>query len=408
MNYVDPEAVGKLSPHLANQSKDRRSQIRAVAFFAVMVCLGFGGISSIPMAREGYSASIDATHQKKKTLLTVPSSTLKEHTEADVLVSARACNDCQDILASLEAFGNCTSRALGLEHRFFGGAIGESFWPYPHYIKMYALEQAMKDLPDSRWFMWLDDDVRIIELDYPLQQMLDYAEQVNTSLITIRSNDYGSCNNNLFMVRNDEWGRRFLETWKYLMLNNKSCGNFDLCHFGVAALSIVMDFIRRVGDEKLQPPSNKTLAPSLLRLASTQDSMQAYQIQSFANFACGGPCESDDQEVRKVGPLLMVPVWENVTMLPYPLIVEPTSGFDAILRENRTLFAIHAKYHRSFCPHRADRQNADAIRIGEIFRARYVPQMNEKCTAEEVKAISYPGWSKHNCWARYDLLEPPP
>jgi hypothetical protein len=62
--------------------------------------------------------------------------------------------------------------------------------------------------------------------------------------------------NDLFFLKNDVWGKIFLQAWNHFIPDNnspESCGYYDRCPFGVSMLQVSQDYSRMQQQEELQP-----------------------------------------------------------------------------------------------------------------------------------------------------------
>lgn len=305
---------------------------------------------------------------------------------------------------AIGAFTSCTARALGLDDvKVMINDIPPnvtSSWPYPHYIKIHGVESLFNDKASTnsttRWVVWLDSDVRVIELRYPMKELIAYAEAQSTHVIVAATrNNYGNFINNMFLVRNSVWGRKFIAVWKLLSLEGPSCGNFDQCHFGVAMIQLVLDFLRQDVSEPV--------ASALLKMAwESGHNVESELLQDgLDTVACGGPCrDGDGSRFRKVGPILLVPSWnftDSSVLVNTSLTIEPTQGFERLAADINNAswpMGLHAKYSRLFCESRKEKLGGDVHRQ---FDARFKPQLDKFCTKDELQMIR----EGDICWAKY-------
>lgn len=300
---------------------------------------------------------------------------------------------------AVQGFTSCSARALGLHHSFVTQANESGSWPYPHFVKIHLLGDLLSDSSSSyRWIVWADADMRFINLDYPLDMLLQYAEQQDTSLIINSQFTYSTYVNNIFIIRNNDWGKRFIQVWKELALGGKSCGYFDQCPFGVAMLQLLTD-----GKNTTTLDGSVMIDQEFKKMAwetDEEEDVQNNEVKfALEKLACQGACkENDNSGLRKVGQILMLPSWStpNHTDIPSSLSVEPTSKVENIeqLTNYSWPLTIHAYYSKLFC----SAKHGAPLDSRLEFMHRYKNQLQQKCTKDELSLIQ--NEENSHCWAR--------
>lgn len=324
----------------------------------------------------------------------------------NILLTGYICPNCDDAtLESISAYSSCAARALNLElHQVLRLPDNTTAsWPFPHYLKIYALDQLLVDDKDGseQWVLWVDADVRLINLDYPLGKLFQYAEENNIHIITqTGSRGYGHVINNIFFIRNDLWGRRMMKVWKHLVKGGRSCGYYDQCPFGMALVQVALDYLKLAhSDDILSLLHNQPIEEGLKRTAWTGEKHELYD--RLAVMACGGPCQLEDQDgIIKMGPVLRIPSWAPANLshiLPSSLSLEDGYTHQFLDEPNTTWpLGIHSKYSRLFCRKMGRATQTERSRFDALFRS----QLDVKCTQEERENMSKAG---SPCWATYNL-----
>ena len=334
------------------------------------------------------------------------------------------------------------------------------------------------DHDDLDWIGWLDSDVRIVNASYPVSRLLDgsniyvrapyYGNQVdeeghdgnvNKSSSTIDDNDngvslivmsqynYDNIINNMFFLKNNMWGRRFLLAWKHFTLNAendygkwKTCGYYDQCPFGVAMLQVAQDY-HWMRQQQQQPSTstskleweqnwlqsrhyNTTLEDLAFRSgANIQNTLFKEELARLTSSQSNNYWKDANLPLQ-IGPILLIPTWEGGLRLPstttsssasnsqhdgyvnnkeedsssnnkYDLVLssltnEPTSLFEKIHNQSPWPFAIHAKYSNLFC-HREAKYFFD-------FELKYKAIHRDQCTSTELSSM----WNDSaSCWAKW-------
>lgn len=172
--------------------------------------------------------------------------------------------------------------------------------------------------------------------------------------------------NNVFFLKNNAWGKRFLQAWKHFTLHaenkesknggSKTCGFYDQCPFGVAMLQVAQDYHwwrleqkhqqryqqqsrlssleKEVGCKKwLQSRSyNATLENLAFRSGNNiQNTLFQDELGRLVGMHSGSGSSSmssaslrvrqwkDANVPLQIGPILLVPTWEGGLRFPLPL-----------------------------------------------------------------------------------------
>jgi hypothetical protein len=367
----------------------------------------FKYISVIVLAISGcslflYRPTMNQQSMSEQTIRTAIIKNITAPRNKHVLLTGHICPQCNNVtFGAISAFAACAARSFDMElHLVTEAPANSSNWPFPHYVKIYALEQLLKAndvASEGRWILWLDADVRVINLEYPLDQLLSYAENNDVHIITQTSgHGFGHVINNIFLIRNDDWGRRFVKVWRDLVWAGKSCGYYDQCPFGMAIIQLSLDYLGQ-GHENVSKILKQPIHPGLKRTALSGKKELLFDRLSI--FACGGSCEQEDSSgLLKMGPVLRIPTWKPATLdgvLPSPLALEDGYAHQFLEEPNSTWpMAIHSKYSRLFCRRFGRPSAVEKSRFETSFRS----QLQAKCREEERNNISKPGGP---CWATY-------
>lgn len=289
----------------------------------------------------------------------------------------------KNLLLSLKSITACTARSLKIDYQFEKVSNSPKFssWPYPHYVKIYVLESYFNNQVYSKyeWFLWLDTDVRIINLQYPIQSLIHYADRQNSHVIVNSQKSYSTTVNNVFLIRNSFWGRKFLNLWKSYALGGPSCGNYDQCPFSFAMLQMISDYYNeaRTGNvtEKIAWSSDASLAKAYL---IEKLDLQVSQSTGFSK---------NQSSILPVGPILMAPSWNKRFSEQNPissaLSREPTCDMELIdIIDQPWPLSLHAKYSKLFCPE----GKRFSRKAREAFVKKYRKQLERECSLKELHA----------------------
>lgn len=307
--------------------------------------------------------------------------------------NAKVSSRYESQLHSLEAFVSCASRSIGTDFEIVKQVAQRTrqSWPYPHFVKVHALSKYLNKAETSHysWIIWADADIRIINLDYPIYKLIEYAEKNDIHLIVNSPEPPFRFINNLFLIRNSEWGRKFLLVWVHFISGGKSCGNYDQCHFGLAMLQILEDHKNR---NRWIPTRWRRASQRLENLAWNL----GYKVEQGPLFTEFEKIENSTNRMDL--PILFVPAWNDTVMMDNfvgtGLSREPTrmmSSFDAL--SHSWPFSIHSKYSKLFCPKGRPLSQRSLYK----FNFQYRRQLSEKCTKDEMEKIEH---NKNlDCWA---------
>ena len=352
--------------------------------------------------------------------------------------------DCQATRRALNASTHCAARSLGdhwegrvvteLSSTHDSGSVANasnrrvlSAWkgpgPFPHFIKIQLLDDLLIVNKDENqlgnesnktkgddvavdWIAWVDADVRVVNMTYPMDKLLEYANQRDAHIIVTSQYSYDTYINNVFFVRNTQWGRRFVQAWKHWTISGSSCGWYDQCPFGVALVQLIQDYQHYQQadehdlDEILSRPFNETLEIMALRSGKkVQSTILKDELGRITNSSARGTAKSSAP--LTIGPVLLIPAWGEETgneenkdgLLPQSsLSIEPVALFDKIHETTNTWpFAVHSKYSRIFCPSKHATPN-----VSSLFASRSAAMHQSQCTPNEREQMVDP---RAACWS---------
>jgi len=290
--------------------------------------------------------------------------------------------------------------------------------PFPHYAKIHVLEQLFNnenskfilsldpennekpfkdeniiDLGNNEdeidWILWIDADMRIMNASFPISKLIDnqtryeqayygkydgrQADTNEVSFVIAAQYDYNHLINNEYLIKNNIWGKRFTQAWKYFTTEVeqdgdprwKTCGFFDQCPFAIAMLQVVHDYHWWVAQEDipltelLSRPYNLTLEEYAFRKGTAwMHKRFKTEMGELTGVNPGGHNAQlkENNIPLQIGPVLLVPTWKggvqfplDDTIIPSSISIEPTNVFNEIFKTSAWPFAIHAKYSRLFC-----------------------------------------------------------
>jgi len=86
----------------------------------------------------------------------------------------------------------------------------------PYWQKVFELDNCMTDNPNIQYFMWLDSDAFLV--NFTETKMLQFLEKYQYYSVIITRDmppwDYNEFNAGVFIVKNDDMGRRIMKDWK--------------------------------------------------------------------------------------------------------------------------------------------------------------------------------------------------
>lgn len=344
-----------------------------------------------------------------------------------LLLTANLCSDnsgphcSNETLKALQAWTSCAARGLGMaggRHRVESDRDyplqNRSSWPYPHYVKIDALEKNMKQSPGESldWIMWVDADTRIVRLtDQHLFRQLLSSDDIHLIVAPVRG--YSELLNNVFLVRNSNIGRLFVQHWKELILGDddgsSSCGSYDQCPFIVAMIQMIQN-------AKKESNNNTTdIDPNLTDLAWNKGTTESTLVKELLHqLVCAvdgnnKTCTFSKPVPKRVGPVMMIPAWHYAAPLDehgnnhtasipsFPLSIYPDRDFEFIMRlsndtTSRWPLVLHSKYNTAFC------QRRNRIMSGTL-KQKFVNllQLDQVCTRAEIDAIANQDAA---CWVK--------
>ncbi|KAL3916233.1 MAG: hypothetical protein SGILL_005271 [Bacillariaceae sp.] len=353
--------------------------------------------------------------------------------------------------------------------------------PFPHYVKIMVLEQyffsdrethgmqsitsQQGDVQPVDWMLWLDADVRVMNATYPISTLLHnqnrypqsyygnynriddshQKEQASVydnevSVVVMTDLDYDDIINDIFFIRNNPWGQRFVQAWKHFVLNTenpeddeahfRTCGYYDQCPFGIAMLQVTHDYHQWKRQEENSEKGTDNLSSLLLSLPfnETLEDMafrSGTKVQhTLFKDELGQMVEQprisemrDSNMAIQIGPILMIPTWpgglrvpandsdatthlrgtmsekeSTYQWLPTSLSLEPTQTFNQEFQFPWP-FGIHAKYSKFFCHRRTPGEY-------RLFQDLWKSTLLDQCTAPEL--VSMTNDTAHpQCWSRW-------